>query len=61
MEVTGMGSDTAAPPTDGLAGWAIGLMEAMGEPGAALAIALENLFPPLPSELILPPAGATST
>jgi membrane protein DedA with SNARE-associated domain len=57
MEVTGMGSDTAAPPTDGLAGWAIGLMEAMGEPGAALAIALENLFPPLPSELILPLAG----
>jgi membrane protein DedA with SNARE-associated domain len=45
----------------GLAGqverWAIGLMELLGAPGAGLAIAVENLFPPLPSELILPLAG----
>lgn len=32
-------------------------MERLGEPGAGLAIALENLFPPLPSEVILPVAG----
>ncbi len=51
-----MGTDTA-PQLDGLAGWAIGLMEALGEPGAGLAVALENLFPPLPSEIILPLAG----
>ncbi|MGN9906051.1 DedA family protein [Phytohabitans sp. LJ34] len=45
----------------GLAGWAIGLMEALGAPGAGLAVALENLFPPLPSELILPLAGFTAS
>jgi membrane protein DedA with SNARE-associated domain len=32
-------------------------MERMGAPGAGLAVALENLFPPLPSEVILPLAG----
>ncbi|PZG26936.1 hypothetical protein C1I98_33650 [Spongiactinospora gelatinilytica] len=42
---------------DGIAGWAIDLMERLGEPGAGIAIALENLFPPLPSEVILPLAG----
>ncbi|MBN9223935.1 MAG: hypothetical protein ABS63_04085 [Microbacterium sp. SCN 70-27] len=33
------------------------LMDVIGAPGAGLAIALENLFPPLPSEIILPMAG----
>ena len=42
---------------DGIAGWAVDLMERLGGPGAGLAIALENLFPPLPSEVILPLAG----
>ncbi|WP_405139365.1 DedA family protein [Sphaerisporangium sp. NBC_01403] len=46
---------------DGVAGWAIGLMENLGAPGAGLAIALENLFPPLPSEVILPLAGFTAS
>ncbi|MBB4705023.1 DedA family protein [Sphaerisporangium siamense] len=46
---------------DGVAGWAIGLMEQLGAPGAGLAIALENLFPPLPSEVILPLAGFTAS
>jgi membrane protein DedA with SNARE-associated domain len=44
-------------PTGGVAGWAIDLMERMGAPGAGLAVALENLFPPLPSEVLLPLAG----
>ncbi|MFJ6728610.1 DedA family protein [Streptomyces sp. NPDC091281] len=44
-------------PTDGIAGWATDLVEAAGGPGAGLAIALENLFPPLPSEVILPLTG----
>ncbi|GAA1868893.1 DedA family protein [Myceligenerans crystallogenes] len=43
-----------------VAGWAIGLMETLGAPGAGVAIALENLFPPLPSEVILPLAGFTA-
>lgn len=37
-------------------------MDTLGAPGAGIAIALENLFPPLPSEVILPLAGfAAST
>ncbi|MFE6732175.1 DedA family protein [Streptomyces californicus] len=47
----------ASEPTSGIAGWATGLVETMGGPGAGLAIALENLFPPLPSEVILPLTG----
>lgn len=47
-----------APPTDsGLAGWAADLMSTLGAPGAGLIVALENLFPPIPSEIILPLAG----
>ncbi|WP_223189700.1 DedA family protein [Nonomuraea terrae] len=41
--------------------WLVGLMESLGAPGAGLAIALENLFPPLPSEVILPLAGFTAS
>ncbi|MER5882433.1 DedA family protein [Streptomyces sp. NPDC001941] len=37
--------------------WINGLMDVLGAPGAGLAIALENLFPPIPSEVILPMAG----
>ncbi|MFF0226418.1 DedA family protein [Streptomyces sp. NPDC004629] len=44
-------------PADGIAGWAADLVDALGGPGAGLAIALENLFPPLPSEVILPLTG----
>ncbi|MDO0932882.1 DedA family protein [Streptomyces sp. DG2A-72] len=44
-------------PTGGVAGWAADLVETLGGPGAGLAIALENLFPPLPSEVILPLTG----
>jgi len=36
-------------------------MEVIGPAGAGLAIALENLFPPLPSEVILPMAGLTAS
>ncbi|SCF58974.1 DedA family protein [Streptomyces sp. Ncost-T10-10d] len=44
-------------PAGGVAGWAADLVDTMGGPGAGLAIALENLFPPLPSEVILPLTG----
>ncbi|OOL32088.1 membrane protein [Rhodococcus rhodochrous] len=47
----------AAVPTEGLAGWALSLMDRLGGVGAGIAIALENFFPPLPSEVILPLAG----
>jgi len=45
----------------GIAGWAIRLMETLGAPGAGVAVALENLFPPIPSEVILPLAGFTAS
>jgi len=48
---------TDTEPVTGVAGWAVDLMERLGGPGAGLAVALENLFPPLPSEVILPLAG----
>ncbi|GLJ60738.1 hypothetical protein GCM10017576_08670 [Microbacterium barkeri] len=44
-----------------IAEWAVSLMETLGGPGVGLAIALENLFPPLPSEIILPLAGFTAS
>ena len=46
---------------DSIAQWAVSLMEWLGAPGAGLAIAAENLFPPLPSEIILPMAGFTAS
>ncbi len=45
----------------GVAGWAVHLMETLGVAGAGIAIALENVFPPLPSEVILPLAGFTAS
>ncbi|MEZ0448680.1 DedA family protein [Cellulomonas sp. ICMP 17802] len=45
----------------GVAGWAVHLMDTLGVVGAAIAIALENVFPPLPSEIILPLAGFTAS
>ena len=45
----------------GVAGWAVDVMERLGGPGAGLIIAAENLFPPLPSEVILPLAGFTAS
>lgn len=45
----------------GVAAWAVDLMEQLGGLGAGTAIALENLFPPLPSEIILPLAGFTAS
>jgi membrane protein DedA with SNARE-associated domain len=45
----------------GISGWAIRIMETLGAPGAGVAVALENLFPPIPSEVILPLAGYTAS
>lgn len=51
----------SADELTGVAAWAVGLMERLGGLGAGTAIALENLFPPLPSEIILPLAGFTAS
>jgi membrane protein DedA with SNARE-associated domain len=59
LSSAGTGGDEAA--LEGVAGWAVDLMERLGGPGAGLAIALENLFPPIPSEIVLPLAGFTAS
>ncbi|SFQ63883.1 membrane protein DedA, SNARE-associated domain [Amycolatopsis arida] len=51
----------SAEPIGGLAGWAVQLMESLGGPGAAVVVGLDNLFPPIPSELVLPLAGFTAS
>lgn len=48
-------------PVSAVIDWVTGLMTTLGAPGAGVAIALENLFPPLPSELFLPLAGFTAS
>lgn len=54
---------TAAPAGDDrsfllrIADWLVELMDIIGPVGAGIAVALENLFPPIPSEAILPLAG----
>ncbi|MDN3483424.1 DedA family protein [Arthrobacter sp. APC 3897] len=54
-------ANTDGSALGGVADWAVNVMETIGAPGAGLAIALENLFPPLPSEVILPLAGFTAS
>ncbi|AVT36921.1 DedA family protein [Plantactinospora sp. BB1] len=41
----------------GLTGWIAGVIDAMGVPGVGLLVALENIIPPVPSELVLAMAG----
>ncbi|RKS08386.1 membrane protein DedA with SNARE-associated domain [Nocardiopsis sp. Huas11] len=45
---------------DGFIGWVISLISTLGEVGVGIALAIEALFPPVPSELILPVAGYLS-
>lgn len=40
-----------------LSDWVTDVIDALGYAGVALLIALENLFPPIPSEIVLPFAG----
>lgn len=38
--------------------WALSLISAMGYPGLGIVMFLENVFPPIPSEIVLPLAGS---
>lgn len=40
--------------------WAVATIDHLGGPGVALLIALESVFPPIPSEVILPLAGVSA-
>ena len=41
----------------GLTGWIASVIDALGEVGVGLLVALENLIPPIPSEIVLSMAG----
>ncbi|GAA1702930.1 hypothetical protein GCM10009792_23890 [Microcella alkalica] len=45
----------------GIDDWAVAIMEALGLFGAGLLVAVESIFPPIPSEIILPLAGFTAS
>ncbi len=45
----------------GIAAWTVDLMDKLGGLGVALIIAIENIFPPIPSEVVLPLAGFTAS
>jgi membrane protein DedA with SNARE-associated domain len=42
---------------EGLVDWVTSVVESLGYWGVAALVALENLFPPIPSEVVLPLAG----
>ena len=45
----------------GVAGWVVDVIDAVGAVGIALLIALENVFPPIPSEVVLGFAGFSAS
>lgn len=46
---------------DSIVNWIIHLMQVLGAPGVGVAVFLENVFPPIPSEVVLPLAGFTAS
>ena len=62
LEVTAQGQcttgDTGIIAT--ITQWLVDMMTTVGGPGVGLAIALESIFPPVPSEVVLPLAGFTA-
>lgn len=57
-------SDTGGAPQDVSYGWlgdiVVAIMEALGPIGVAIAVLVENIFPPIPSEIMLALAGFTA-
>jgi membrane protein DedA with SNARE-associated domain len=45
------------PQLGGLVGWVLSVLETLGSVGVGLLVALESVFPPIPSEVVLPLAG----
>ncbi|WP_245792452.1 DedA family protein [Bowdeniella nasicola] len=59
--VTPLPMAAGEPQLSGIAAWTVSVMEALGSFGVAVLVAAENLFPPIPSEIILPLAGFTAS
>lgn len=51
---------TTSTNLDGVAGWMATLIDALGAAGVGVIILLETVFPPIPSEAVLPAAGYLS-
>ncbi len=56
-----LAAQSSSETFSGFTGWVVSIMDALGVLGVALLVALENLFPPIPSEVILPLAGFTAS
>ena len=52
-----MASATDPAQLTGLAGWVVDTIEMLGPLGVGALVALETVFPPIPSEVVLPVAG----
>lgn len=60
---TAVGAAAAEAPQElhGITRWVVEVIDAVGEIGVGLLIAAENVFPPIPSEAILPFAGFSAS
>lgn len=50
-------SDVDPTQVGGLTGWVAGVIDSLGAVGVGLLVALENIVPPIPSEIVLAMAG----
>ena len=55
--MTPLAAESDPQQLGGLVGWVLDVIEALGSIGVGLLIALESIFPPIPSEVVLPLAG----
>ncbi len=54
---TAAAANADATQLTGLAGWVVDVVDALGPVGVGALVALETVFPPVPSEVVLPVAG----
>ncbi|GIG28109.1 DedA family protein [Cellulomonas marina] len=57
MSVLATAAASGGAELTGLTGWVVSVIESIGPVGVGLLVALENAFPPIPSEVVLPVAG----
>lgn len=57
LQLAASSASSASPEYEGFIGWVLSLIDSLGEVGVGLAVLIENFFPPIPSEAILPVAG----
>src|SRR3954454_9773530 len=52
-----LAAETQPSELSGLTGWTASVIESLGELGVGLLVALENVVPPIPSEIVLSLGG----